>query len=342
MVPQAGAIVIRLDGVGPRILLVRARSDPNHWIFPKGHIERGESAPDAALREAREEAGVAASVIAGLGAIPPFQSNGEMVLVEYFLLRRESEVAAGEGREKVWLSPGEALRVLTHRDARMLLARSLSDIELAAASLPNANQDRFTDLVLAEHAHAAASFLASEADGERRATVFLAAIGSGVAVLGWVFGQASYVPGRRYWLAVALLCALLGLGLLTRARLEKRNENTDKLKNALARLRKYFLDGESDPRAAVLTFNPYEKIPDRELSVLKPGGGWVEVTILLNALLVGSIVLMLAPFSHAPRDLPAAVLATIVAWFWPRRHAMRKWLDKRRNKQRLQRMAPGE
>jgi 8-oxo-dGTP pyrophosphatase MutT (NUDIX family) len=57
LVRQAGAIVFRTDDQGLRFLIVRAKQNPADWIFPKGHIEPGESAAAAALREARERLG---------------------------------------------------------------------------------------------------------------------------------------------------------------------------------------------------------------------------------------------------------------------------------------------
>lgn len=54
------AVDIR-DGV-PYILLVTARSKPHLWVLPKGTVEPGESTEDAALREAREEAGVSGAL----------------------------------------------------------------------------------------------------------------------------------------------------------------------------------------------------------------------------------------------------------------------------------------
>ena len=51
---QAGAIVVRAGKTGPRILLVTARRNPRNWIFPKGHVESGETLKVAAVREARE------------------------------------------------------------------------------------------------------------------------------------------------------------------------------------------------------------------------------------------------------------------------------------------------
>jgi len=37
IIEQAGAIVFKNTEAGPLILLIRAKKDPSHWIFPKGH-----------------------------------------------------------------------------------------------------------------------------------------------------------------------------------------------------------------------------------------------------------------------------------------------------------------
>jgi len=52
----AGIVVLRRDPAGWRVLLLRAF---RNWDFPKGLIEAGEEPLAAALREAREETGLA-------------------------------------------------------------------------------------------------------------------------------------------------------------------------------------------------------------------------------------------------------------------------------------------
>lgn len=52
---SAGVVVIRPGAGGWQFLLLRAY---HSWDFPKGRIESGESAFDAALREVEEETGV--------------------------------------------------------------------------------------------------------------------------------------------------------------------------------------------------------------------------------------------------------------------------------------------
>jgi diadenosine hexaphosphate hydrolase (ATP-forming) len=56
-VEGAGGVVI--NGAG-RVLMIRHKNGT--WVFPKGHIEPGESKTETAEREVQEEAGVAATV----------------------------------------------------------------------------------------------------------------------------------------------------------------------------------------------------------------------------------------------------------------------------------------
>jgi 8-oxo-dGTP pyrophosphatase MutT (NUDIX family) len=57
VVPAAYVVLRRGDEV---LLLLRANTGymDGHWAVPAGHVEKGESVFEAAIREAREEAGV--------------------------------------------------------------------------------------------------------------------------------------------------------------------------------------------------------------------------------------------------------------------------------------------
>lgn len=57
-IPGAGGVVFNAQG---KVLILEHRNGT--WVFPKGHIDPGESALEAALREVEEEAGVSAQVL---------------------------------------------------------------------------------------------------------------------------------------------------------------------------------------------------------------------------------------------------------------------------------------
>ncbi len=126
---QAGAVVYQGRGVALRILLVRARRNPTDWIFPKGHIEDDETAAEAAVREAEEEAGVTGRVVTALWPALTFEAGGRQLRVQYFLVEFTGDAPASENRETVWLPPHEALATLTHTTGRMLLEQALETLK---------------------------------------------------------------------------------------------------------------------------------------------------------------------------------------------------------------------
>jgi len=123
IVAQAGAIAYKIVEGAPFVLLVRAKKNPEHWIFPKGHIDPGETAEIAAGRELEEEAAISAELVAPAGALE-FQSGKELVHVEYFLFRFRAEVERTEDREVRWCTYEEALELLSHPDAAALLRKA--------------------------------------------------------------------------------------------------------------------------------------------------------------------------------------------------------------------------
>jgi 8-oxo-dGTP pyrophosphatase MutT (NUDIX family) len=122
-IEQAGGIAVRKDGERWSILLVRAKKDPTVWIFPKGHIEPGETADEAALRETEEEAGVRGELAGPVGAPLEFQSGREPVRVQYFLILTTAEAESPEGRVKRWYPLERAAEQLTFDGARKLLGQ---------------------------------------------------------------------------------------------------------------------------------------------------------------------------------------------------------------------------
>jgi 8-oxo-dGTP pyrophosphatase MutT (NUDIX family) len=120
VVHQAGAIVVRREGDDRLVLLVTARREASHWLFPKGHIEPGESVEEAAAREAHEEAGVRGTVIARIGSLS-YRFGPDTYVVQYVLLGTDERGYPREGRRLAWCRYEEALQRLTFEDTRALL-----------------------------------------------------------------------------------------------------------------------------------------------------------------------------------------------------------------------------
>ena len=131
-VAQAGAIAVRGHGPDTDVLIVRAKKNPGEWIFPKGHIEPGESAAEAAIRELQEEAGVVGDVIRRAG-VSTFTSGKEEVEVTYFFVRYVSDAPRTEDRAIRWCRIEEAQALLSFDDSRRLLD-GVQDLPLKSGS----------------------------------------------------------------------------------------------------------------------------------------------------------------------------------------------------------------
>src|SRR6201996_3026103 len=65
---SAGGLVLRQTGQHLDALLI-GRGMPRVWSLPKGHVEKGETHEQAALREVREETGCWAEILIKLSDI---------------------------------------------------------------------------------------------------------------------------------------------------------------------------------------------------------------------------------------------------------------------------------
>jgi diadenosine hexaphosphate hydrolase (ATP-forming) len=117
-ITQAGAIAMD----GDRVLIVRAKRSPHNWIFPKGHVEPGESLAETACRELAEEAGVTGEAVEAVG-MSTFTRGKDDLEVTYYLVRFTGTTEPAEDREKRWCSLKEARRLIAFADANRLLDR---------------------------------------------------------------------------------------------------------------------------------------------------------------------------------------------------------------------------
>ena len=123
--------MVRWDADAPRVLLVTAKKNPDEWLFPKGHIESGETGVAAAMRESYEEAGVRTKPMgtsARLGQMS-YEFKGRSIEVDYFLLELVSEQDGSEGRRKEWLTFDDAMRRLSFESTREMLRRASDQLK---------------------------------------------------------------------------------------------------------------------------------------------------------------------------------------------------------------------
>ena len=128
VVEQAGAIVVRRRQGIPHVLLITAKRNSDHWLFPKGHVDDGETREEAALREAEEEAGVRARLV-GPAGIHTFDFRNETIRVHYFLATTDDKGRPEKGRQLAWFSYRDALEQLTFPDTRALLKEAWPTIK---------------------------------------------------------------------------------------------------------------------------------------------------------------------------------------------------------------------
>lgn len=122
VVPQAGAIVWLPD----EGKLALRRAADGTIVLPKGHIEPGEAAYRAALREVAEELGLVGEVI-GWGGVLEFAAGGRPRRVAYLLVqaRPGADFERHVGHDTLLFEPTEAVEALTHEDARRLVIETL-------------------------------------------------------------------------------------------------------------------------------------------------------------------------------------------------------------------------
>ena len=104
-------------------LLVEASRRPGLWVLPKGHIEPGETAEAAAVREVEEEAGVRAAVVAPAGE-SEYLVGGKLVRTIFFLMRYETDISQTEERGRAWHRYEDALSLLPFDNLRRVLTQA--------------------------------------------------------------------------------------------------------------------------------------------------------------------------------------------------------------------------
>ena len=128
---SAGGVVVRGGEVVVIVPTRRAADGRKVLALPKGHVDPGENAAQAAQREVREEAGVEAKLVSELGEVRYwYQRDGRRIpkLVTFFLFDYVSgDVADHDHEVEVarWVSLEEAQRTLSYKGEREMVGRAV-------------------------------------------------------------------------------------------------------------------------------------------------------------------------------------------------------------------------
>ncbi|NLT55293.1 MAG: NUDIX domain-containing protein [Actinomycetales bacterium] len=133
LVPSANAVVV--DDAG-RLLLIH-RTDNDNWSLPGGAMDLGESLPETAVREVREETGIDCEItgLVGIYTDPKhvllYTSDGE-VRQEFSVVFTARAVGgqptpSSESRAVEWVDREDVLALPMHRSMRLRVQHFLEN-----------------------------------------------------------------------------------------------------------------------------------------------------------------------------------------------------------------------
>ncbi|MBT8126398.1 MAG: NUDIX hydrolase [Gammaproteobacteria bacterium] len=118
----ADAIIELIDHPDRPIVLIERKNPPHGWAIPGGFVDIGESVPDAAVREAREETSMEVSLQCLLGCYsdPSRDPRGHTVSMIYIAQAHGEPVAADDAVNVGIFDPGAVNVPLAFDHAKIL------------------------------------------------------------------------------------------------------------------------------------------------------------------------------------------------------------------------------
>jgi 8-oxo-dGTP pyrophosphatase MutT (NUDIX family) len=142
---SAGGVVIRGEPGREQVVVIeptrRAPGGARVLGLPKGHIDPGENALQAATREVREETGVVVEPLHDLGEVRYwYRRDGRTISksVVFFMFRYlsgETSDHDDEVLEARWMDLRDALTALSYEGEREMIARALTALDDGSAAV---------------------------------------------------------------------------------------------------------------------------------------------------------------------------------------------------------------
>lgn len=149
---SAGGLVVDDRPEGRWVLLISRRNAAGQlqWTLPKGGLEDGEDLETAAVREVREETGLACQIAEKLGVIDYwFVWKPDEVryhkFVHYYLMTSDGQAPQArddEAEDVVWLRLDQALARLSHPNERRLVEQADTAGDASGARTPLRQEGR--------------------------------------------------------------------------------------------------------------------------------------------------------------------------------------------------------
>lgn len=124
---SCGAVVFKnVGGIRKYLLIKNKRS--NHWGFPKGHIERGETKTATAKREVLEETGLHINIIDGYSSTSEYKIAGRVekrvTIFLAYTTDTHTVIQESEIEDYIWLDYDNALSTLRFENDKSILISS--------------------------------------------------------------------------------------------------------------------------------------------------------------------------------------------------------------------------
>lgn len=124
---SCGAVVFRNTAEGREYLLIRNKRS-EHWGFPKGHIEEGETEQQTARREVLEETGLHIDLLPLFSSRSSYKIQGrvEKQVTIFLATTRDTKTVIQESEidDYAWMHLDDALRALKFENDRSILRRA--------------------------------------------------------------------------------------------------------------------------------------------------------------------------------------------------------------------------